>query len=214
MPLPPEVHAEKPNPVIFQAACSALSLAPEQCVHVGDDRRWACAAGLGGRGEEGPCCAVACNAAHHSVPELTRPQLRTPPHPRAQPEPHLSGAAGTTCTARVTAAALPGCGARTCAASRTWSSAWPQAMSGARLLGQSGVGCGGGRERSRASLQMGTWLVRQPLSSTGLALPPSHHAAGTRWRECNRSVQPSPRLRAAAKYASPCSLPLYTPICR
>jgi REG-2-like HAD superfamily hydrolase len=34
-----EVQAEKPNPVIFQAACSALGLAPEQCVHVGDDRR-------------------------------------------------------------------------------------------------------------------------------------------------------------------------------
>lgn len=34
-----EVHAEKPNPVIFAAACDALGLPPEQCVHVGDDRR-------------------------------------------------------------------------------------------------------------------------------------------------------------------------------
>ena len=156
MPLPPEVHAEKPNPVIFQAACSALSLPPEQCVHVGDDRRLACAAGLGGRGEEGPCCAVPRKAAHHSPPELTRPQLPTPPHPRAEPEPHLSRAAGTTCMARVTAAASPGCGAKMCAASTTSSSAWPQATSGACLLGQSGAGCGGGRERSRASHQMGT----------------------------------------------------------
>jgi hypothetical protein len=34
-----EVRAEKPNPIIFEAACSALGLAPEACVHVGDDRR-------------------------------------------------------------------------------------------------------------------------------------------------------------------------------
>ena len=34
-----EVHAEKPNPVIFEAACAALGLPPEHCVHVGDDRR-------------------------------------------------------------------------------------------------------------------------------------------------------------------------------
>ena len=32
-------QAEKPNPVIFEAACAALGLPPEQCVHVGDDRR-------------------------------------------------------------------------------------------------------------------------------------------------------------------------------
>lgn len=36
-----EVGAEKPNPVLFGAACAALGLPPEQCVHVGDDRRWA-----------------------------------------------------------------------------------------------------------------------------------------------------------------------------
>lgn len=31
--------------MIFEAACTALGLPPEQCVHVGDDRRW------GARGE-------------------------------------------------------------------------------------------------------------------------------------------------------------------
>mmetsp|Transcript_36395 Transcript_36395/g.102805 ORF Transcript_36395/g.102805 Transcript_36395/m.102805 type:complete len:301 (+) Transcript_36395:425-1327(+) len=34
-----EVQAEKPNPVIFQAAVDQLRLRPEECVHVGDDRR-------------------------------------------------------------------------------------------------------------------------------------------------------------------------------
>lgn len=34
-----EVGAEKPNPVIFEAAVSALGAAPEELVHVGDDRR-------------------------------------------------------------------------------------------------------------------------------------------------------------------------------
>jgi HAD superfamily hydrolase (TIGR01549 family) len=34
-----EVGSEKPNPVIFEAACKALSLAPQEVVHVGDDRR-------------------------------------------------------------------------------------------------------------------------------------------------------------------------------
>eukprot|EP00887_Chlorella_sp_A99_P004694 scaffold4.g4694.t1 len=33
------VEAEKPNPRIFEAACAALGLPPEACVHVGDDRR-------------------------------------------------------------------------------------------------------------------------------------------------------------------------------
>uniref|UniRef100_A0A061QZ03 Haloacid dehalogenase-like hydrolase domain-containing protein 3-like n=1 Tax=Tetraselmis sp. GSL018 TaxID=582737 RepID=A0A061QZ03_9CHLO len=34
-----EVSAEKPNPVIFTAAVETLGLSPEECVHVGDDRR-------------------------------------------------------------------------------------------------------------------------------------------------------------------------------
>ncbi|EFN57693.1 hypothetical protein CHLNCDRAFT_11558, partial [Chlorella variabilis] len=34
-----EVNMEKPNPSIFVAACEALGLPPETCVHVGDDRR-------------------------------------------------------------------------------------------------------------------------------------------------------------------------------
>lgn len=34
-----EIGAEKPNPVIFEAACAALDLPPSACVHVGDDRR-------------------------------------------------------------------------------------------------------------------------------------------------------------------------------
>ena len=34
-----EVQAEKPNPVIFQRAVELLELLPEECVHVGDDRR-------------------------------------------------------------------------------------------------------------------------------------------------------------------------------
>jgi HAD superfamily hydrolase (TIGR01549 family) len=31
--------AEKPNPVLFQAAFEALGLPPDRCLHVGDDRR-------------------------------------------------------------------------------------------------------------------------------------------------------------------------------
>lgn len=31
--------AEKPNPVLFQAAFQALGLPPDRCLHVGDDRR-------------------------------------------------------------------------------------------------------------------------------------------------------------------------------
>lgn len=34
-----EIGAEKPNPVIFEAAAHALRVAPEQLLHVGDDRR-------------------------------------------------------------------------------------------------------------------------------------------------------------------------------
>ena len=34
-----EVGAEKPNPVIFEAAFKALDVAPEEAIHVGDDRR-------------------------------------------------------------------------------------------------------------------------------------------------------------------------------
>lgn len=34
-----EVGAEKPSPLIFEAAVSALGVAPSECVHVGDDRR-------------------------------------------------------------------------------------------------------------------------------------------------------------------------------
>lgn len=34
-----EVGAEKPNPVIFEAAFNALGVAPEEAIHVGDDRR-------------------------------------------------------------------------------------------------------------------------------------------------------------------------------
>ncbi len=39
--VPQEVGAEKPNPVIFELACEALDVRPEEVVHVGDDRRWA-----------------------------------------------------------------------------------------------------------------------------------------------------------------------------
>jgi FMN phosphatase YigB (HAD superfamily) len=41
LPVPQEVGAEKPNPVIFELACEALDVRPEEVVHVGDDRRWA-----------------------------------------------------------------------------------------------------------------------------------------------------------------------------
>lgn len=34
-----QVGAEKPNPTIFEAACQELGVWPEECVHVGDDRR-------------------------------------------------------------------------------------------------------------------------------------------------------------------------------
>lgn len=34
-----EVGAEKPNPVIFEAALQALGMRPGEVVHVGDDRR-------------------------------------------------------------------------------------------------------------------------------------------------------------------------------
>jgi len=34
-----EVQVEKPNPVIFEAACQAVGTNPENCIHVGDDRR-------------------------------------------------------------------------------------------------------------------------------------------------------------------------------
>lgn len=33
-----EVGAEKPNPIIFEAACKQLQLLPEEVLHVGDDR--------------------------------------------------------------------------------------------------------------------------------------------------------------------------------
>lgn len=42
--VPQEVGAEKPNPVIFELACEALDVPPEEIVHVGDDRRWGSAA--------------------------------------------------------------------------------------------------------------------------------------------------------------------------
>jgi FMN phosphatase YigB (HAD superfamily) len=38
-PAPVEVGAEKPSPVIFEAAVTQLGVAPAECVHVGDDRR-------------------------------------------------------------------------------------------------------------------------------------------------------------------------------
>ena len=39
-PKPPaEVGAEKPSPIIFEAAVQSLGVTPAECVHVGDDRR-------------------------------------------------------------------------------------------------------------------------------------------------------------------------------
>lgn len=37
-----EVGVEKPNPIIFEAACQELGVLPEEAVHVGDDRRYSC----------------------------------------------------------------------------------------------------------------------------------------------------------------------------
>lgn len=34
-----EMGMEKPNPVIFEAACQQLDVCPEATVHIGDDRR-------------------------------------------------------------------------------------------------------------------------------------------------------------------------------
>lgn len=34
-----EIGVEKPNPIIFEAACQELGVLPEEAVHVGDDRR-------------------------------------------------------------------------------------------------------------------------------------------------------------------------------
>lgn len=36
-----EIGVEKPNPIIFEAACQQLDVCPEATVHVGDDRRQA-----------------------------------------------------------------------------------------------------------------------------------------------------------------------------
>lgn len=37
-----EIGVEKPNPIIFEAACQELGVLPEEAVHVGDDRRYSC----------------------------------------------------------------------------------------------------------------------------------------------------------------------------
>jgi HAD superfamily hydrolase (TIGR01509 family) len=48
-----EVGAEKPNPVIFEAALEELGVAPEETVHVGDDRRY-----VHTKPSPNHCCAV------------------------------------------------------------------------------------------------------------------------------------------------------------
>jgi hypothetical protein len=53
-----EVGAEKPNPVIFELACEALDVRPEEVVHVGDDRRWAVKYSLAMCAHRAPGCTA------------------------------------------------------------------------------------------------------------------------------------------------------------